>query len=73
MVQLYFAKHWIWKTGAIIMFLIFLLMIIYQIITKQSIFVPDIGEGIVTAPSAHIAGAISGIACTLIYNFIKKQ
>jgi hypothetical protein len=73
MVQLYFAAHWLWKTGAIIMFFLFSLMIIYQIISKHSIFVPDMGEGVVTVPSAHIAGAISGIACTSIYHFLKKQ
>ena len=73
MVQLYFAAHWIWKTGAIIMFFLFSLMIIHQIISKHSLFVADMGEGIVTVPSAHIAGAISGIVCTLVYYYIKKQ
>jgi hypothetical protein len=73
MAQLYFAAHWLWKTGAIIMFFLFSLMMIHQIVSKHSIFVPDMGEGIVTVPSAHIAGALSGIACTLIYRFLLKQ
>jgi uncharacterized membrane protein YGL010W len=73
MVQLYFAAHWLWKTGAVIMFFLFSSMITHQIISKHSLFVPDMGEGIVTVPSAHIAGAISGLACTLIHHFLKKQ
>lgn len=71
--QLYFAAHWLFKTGAIIMFFLFLSMMIHQIMSKHSIFVPDMGEGIVAVPSAHIAGAISGIACILIYRVLIKQ
>ena len=73
MAKLYFAAHWLWKTGAIIMFFSFFLMMIHQFVSKHSIFVPDMGEGIVTLPSAHIAGAISGIVCTLVYHRLIRR
>ena len=73
MVQLYFAAHWLWKTGAIMMFFLFLFMMIHQFMSKHSIFVPDMGEGIVTLPSAHIAGAVSGIASMLFCHFFMKH
>jgi len=72
MVQLYFAQHWLWKTGAVTMFFVFCIMLTHQVISKHSMLVGDMGEGIVTLPSAHIAGAISGAVCALIYRFIYR-
>jgi len=73
MVQLYFAKHWFWKTGAAMMFIIFPIKIIYQIILKHSMFVPDMGAGIVNMPSAHITGALTGVTCAVVYHFMIKK
>jgi len=72
MVQFYFARHWLWKTGALTMLFTFCIILTHQIISKQSMLVGDMGEGIVTMPSAHIAGAISGAACALINHFIME-
>lgn len=73
MVQLCFAKNWFLKTGAAIMFILFPLKITYQIIFKHSMFVPDMGEGIVNMPSAHITGALTGAACAAVYHFVIKK
>ena len=73
MVQLFYRKHWVWKTGAVFMFILFIIKIIYQIKLKHSLFVPDLGTGIVNMPNAHIAGAISGIACAWIHRLIIDQ
>jgi hypothetical protein len=73
MVQLYFSKHWFWKTGAAIMLIIFPIKMILQIVTGHSMFVPDMGAGIVNVPIAHIAGATSGMACALIYHFFSHR
>ena len=70
MVQIYFARHWLWKAGAVTMLFMFCVILTHQVISKQSMLVGDMGKGIVTMPSAHIAGAISGAACALIYHII---
>jgi membrane associated rhomboid family serine protease len=70
MVQFYLARHWLWKAGAVTMLFMFCIILTHQVISKQSMLVGDMGEGIVTMPSAHIAGAIAGAACALIYHII---
>lgn len=66
MVQMWFGTHLFWKTGAILMGLVFILKMILQIVSGHSMFVPNMGPGIVNMPGAHMAGMLCGAGCAYV-------
>jgi hypothetical protein len=60
-IQLWRLRHWFWKSGAFLMIVLFGIKLGLQIKSGQSMFVGDMGPGVVNMPGVHAAGLIGGI------------
>ncbi len=60
-IQLWQLRHWLFKSGAFLMIVLFVIKFYLQIKSGQSMFVGDMGPGVVNMPGAHAAGITFGI------------
>ena len=59
-IQLWKLRHWFWRNSAVLMVLLFGIKLVIQIKAGQSMFVGDMGPGVVNMPGVHAAGVIGG-------------
>ena len=65
-IQLWRLRHWFWKSGAFLMIVLFGIKLGLQIKSGQSMFVGDMGPGVVNMPGVHAAGITGGILLAVL-------
>ena len=66
-IQLWKLRHWFWKSGAALMIVLFAIKLGLQIKSGQSMFVGDMGPGVVNMPGVHTAGIIGGVLLAALF------